>query len=143
MLANPVVVPAYATPEVWGLALLAMWAEIGTELALLRRMRMSFGALRPLLLINVATWLSFLLAIDMCDKRGVRGAQMVGVVAALEAGVVIVEALLMRAMIGRAMGSSPRQVLGLGQALRVSFLGNLVSIAVSIVAPIVLVWLFR
>lgn len=66
---------------------------------------------------------------------------MVGALAALELGVVIVETLLMRAMIGRGVRDGSRPPLRLGQALRVSSVGNLVSITVSLVMPFAFIWL--
>ena len=141
MLANPVVVPAYASPEIWGFALLAMWAEIGTELSLLRRMGRAAGAIRPLVIINVMTWLVFLLAVDWFDKRGVQGVGMAGVFAALESLVVIVETILIRASIGRRERGAARQLLMWGQAVKVSLMGNLVSITVSLIMPFAIFWL--
>ena len=143
MLANPVVVPAYASPEIWGFALLAMWAEIGTELSMLRRMGITSGAIRPLMLINLMTWLAFLLAVDWFDGRGVHGSGLVVVFAVLESLVVIVETILIRAMIGRGVGGALRQPLMFVQALKVSLVGNSVSITVSLVMPVAIFWLLR
>lgn len=142
MLANPVVVPLYAPWEVWALAGVAMWAEIGSEVSLLRRMGWATGAKRPLVLINLATWLSFLLAVDWFSRQNLRGAHMVAAISGLEAFVVIAEALLMRAMIGRVPGA-PRHPPGLGQALAVSLVGNLVSIVTGIALPVVFFWLLH
>lgn len=143
MLANPVVVPAYASPVIWGFALLAMWVEIGTEVPLLRRMGMASGAIRPLVLINLMTWLAFLLAVDWFSGRGVQGSGMVVVIAALESLVVIVETILFRQTIGRGVGGVSRQPLMFGQALKVSLVGNLVSITVSLVMPVAIFWLLQ
>lgn len=150
MLANPVVVPAYASPLVWGFALLATWAEVGTALSMLRRMGKAAAALRPLLLINCMTWLAFLLAMDWCDRHGLwdgrQGVQVVRfaiVVATLELLVVIVEALLLRAMLRVVIGGGSRRALGLAQALQVSVVGNLVSIAVSLLVPMATFVLLR
>ncbi|MBM4060228.1 MAG: hypothetical protein FJ265_03890 [Planctomycetes bacterium] len=138
---NPVILPAYAAPENWALALIAMWAEIRTTLALLRSMDRATGTVRPLFLLNLMTWLAFLLAMDWCDSLGLLHRWFVWVVAALEAIVVTIEANLIWAMLARPTGSPSARPLPFVQALRLSLLGNLVSITVGIALPAAVFWL--
>src|SRR5262245_57284347 len=135
MLANPVVVPPYADPRVWGFALLAMWAEVYTVMGLLRR----FGSgsqrlLAPLVGINLATWMLFLVGVDCADRCQL---PMVTAITVLEGLVVLVEAVLLHAMtrvrlFSRGVRCEP---LTWSRAFFVSLVGNLVSIAVSIALP--------
>lgn len=139
MLANPVVIPAYATPEIWAVALLAMWAEIKTEIALLRRHIPAAGLSGSLLLLNIVTWLAFLIAVHGLDSDGVSpGWSLAG----LELCVVVVETLLIWA--GLRVWARTRQhpSLRMMHIAWVALAGNLVSIGVSL-APVAVMWLLR
>lgn len=139
MLANPVVIPAYAAPEVWAVALLAMWAEIKTEIALLRRHVPTAGIASHLLLLNIVTWLAFLIAVDRLDRHGISlGWSVTG----LEACVVIAESLLMWIGLRAWARAQQSSALPMMRVAWVALVGNLVSIAVSL-APVALMWLVR
>ena len=89
-------------------------------------------------MINVATWLVFLC---MLSGRGFAyrpWQAVVGMLAGMEAGIVLVEAVLFRLTIRRA--DVPGTRIPWRQALVASLLGNLVSIAVSLV-PVATIWL--
>lgn len=134
---NPVVIGSFH-PAVLALAGIAMWAEIAVELTMLRRLRGSERNLTaPLLLLNLTTWSAFLLALDACGKVVRDGASFVGAIAALEGAVVLVEAALLHALMHDRLlvrGLALRTIT-LPQALRVSCVGNLVSIVVSLLLP--------
>ncbi|MBK8100978.1 MAG: hypothetical protein IPK26_28175 [Planctomycetes bacterium] len=141
MLANPIIIPAYADPFLWTVALLAMWAEVETEARLLRRFGWIAGVVPRLLLINVATWLVFLCVLAWLSGRGLLyrpWPAVAGVIAGLEGCIVLVEAVLLRLMIRRADVQGTR--IPLRQAATASLLGNLVSIAASLV-PVATIWL--
>jgi len=127
MLANPVVVPAYSEPFVWGLALVAIWAEVRAVLWLLRRAGNDVPALQaPLFGVNLTTWFVLLIALDRADRWQL---PMGWTIAALEVVVVLVEAVLLHAATrGRLFTRDlPVRPIGWGRALAVSLLGNLVS----------------
>jgi len=139
MLANPVVVPMYAEPVVWGFAIVAMAAEVRTVLWLLRRMRRDVAGLAaPLFLTNLTTWLPFLVAVDSLPARSGLGLTLS--IGGLELAVIVVETFLLRALCaGRLFARNPRcGTVTLRQALGLSFAGNLASIVTSMLLP----WLF-
>jgi hypothetical protein len=124
MLANPVIIPAYANPLMWAVALLAIWGEIATTTALLRR-HAAQGLARALFVFNAATWFAFLVAVDRLDAAGVKSFWSI---AELEGAVVVVETgLLWIALRSRAL--APRPV-GLLTVLRAVFVGNVVSVVI-------------
>ena len=139
MLANPLVMPAYASPEIWLVALVAMLAEIRTEVALLRRHVGAVDLSQSLLLINIMTWLVFLIAVDRLDAS----APLLGwSIAGLELAVVIAETFLIWGHLR--IGARARQASCVGFP-RVAFavlVGNIVSFAVSMV-PVAIIWLLR
>lgn len=139
MMANPVVDPACASPEVWVFAALSMWAEIHTELSMLRRMRLAIpGVWRTLLLVNVMTRTAFLLAMEELSRDR---DHLILSIAGLEATVVVVEWLLIWAALRRLARVTSQRPVGLGQVFTVSLVGNVVSIACSIVLPTSIFWL--
>jgi len=136
MLANPILLPAWADPFNVVIASVSMGAEIVAALAALRRLgRNRSGFVVPLIAINVTTWIPFLVAIELLIARS--GWDRVTTIVGLELLVVLVEAaLLRRASSGRVFSSRSRcALLGRREALLVSTLGNLVSIAVSLGIP--------
>jgi hypothetical protein len=139
LLPNPVVVPAYANPVVWVIAFVAMWAEIRTECAMLRRWGWGKDVLGTLLLVNLLTWLSFLVAMDRLEGEDLSP---VWTVSFLEAGVVAVEAALTWAALkSRARAARGRAISWRG-AFGVSFVGNQVSVLISITLEMGFAWLF-
>jgi hypothetical protein len=136
VLANPVVILASADPTDWAIALLALVAEVRADLWMLRRLgRGSRGLWGPLCAINLTTWFAFLIAVDIADRARWPMGFTIG---ALEAAVVLVEMVLIHsAMRGRlftrGLGLVP---LTWSQALLVSFVGNLVSVAISLAVPL-------
>ncbi len=130
MLANPVVIPAYATPEIWAVALLAMWAEIKTETVLLRQHVPAADLSGALLLLNIVTWLAFLIGVEWIDSQKM---PLGWGVAILEVCVVVAESLLIWIGIkvwSRAQRRSPLRIL---HVVWVALAGNIVSICVSLV----------
>lgn len=140
MLANPVVIPSYADPIIWAFALLAMCFEVWVVLQLLRRMHQNVKGLSgPLGVINLTTWFPFLVAMDHIVPA--HGPAMTATIVALELAIVGIEAILIHALMrGRffARGLSCRPI-SWRDALRVSFLGNLASVAMSIAVPLLVV----
>jgi hypothetical protein len=140
MLANPVVLPAYANPLVWTIALLALLAEVAVARALLARRGCRHASITHVLVfLNLGTWMAFLVAMELADRwRWLEGtARAVTTIGLLELGVVLVEGHLLREMargrlFSRDFGGA---ALGLGQALWVSLCANLVSIAISVAVP--------
>jgi len=139
MLANPVVIPAYADPIIWVVALVAMWAEIGTEVAMLRRQTATIGLARTLLLINIMTWLAFLMAVDSLARHGSR---LGWGIAGLEVVVVVSESILLWTVLRSGSRGRQHPPLGLLRVMWVALVGNLVSIAISM-APVALLWLLH
>lgn len=137
MLANPVVVPAYADPLLWCLAFLAMWAEIRTEAALLRRSGWSNDVLGSLLLINIMTWVVFLFALDTIATGSTPPVQPTIL---LEAGVVVAEGVLLWSALKLRARTGAGPALSLARVFAISAVGNLVSILVSIALPMALLW---
>jgi hypothetical protein len=143
MLANPVVIPAYADPVIWVLAFVAMWAEVRSVLWVMRRLGSDVrGLLAPIFAINIATWFSFLIAVHWVDRAGL---PIAFALTSLEVVVVVIEAALLHsATRGRVFTRGlPCTPLTWPRAVLVSFAGNVVSVAVSIVLPIGLVWLLE
>ena len=141
MIANPVVNPAYADPLLWGVALLAMWAEVRTVLWSMRRLGSDVrGLLAPLFAMNITTWFAFLIAIDGVHRWPLPEVLSITL---LEVGVVLVEtALLHSATRGRLFTRGlPCTPLTWPRALLVSFAGNAVSVAVSVVIPYAIIHL--
>lgn len=139
MLANPVVIPAYADPLIWGIALLAIFAEIAVAQFTLRRFGLSdphFAG--PLFVINICTWFPFLVAVDAFYLRAdAHGAPWL---LGLEAMVVVVEtALLYQACRGRFFSARTKwSPVSMRQAAWVSLLANAVSAGVSVLVPVAL-----
>lgn len=144
MLANPVTIPAHTDPWLWGVALVAMWAEVGTVLLLLRRVLRTDvrGFLAPWFGVNFTTWFAFLLAVDRADRWRLDLGLAIPV---LEVAVVLVEMVLLHsATRGRLFTSHVRcPPITWRQALLVVLLGNLVSIAVSLGVPAAVLSLTR
>ncbi len=144
MLANPVVIPAYADPITWGIAVLAICVEIAVAQFTLRRFGLSdphFAG--PLFVINICTWFPFLVAVDAFHIRAdARGAPWL---LGLEAMVVVVEtALLYQACRGRFFSARTKwSPLSVRQAAWVSLVGNAVSAGVSVLVPVALVSIMR
>lgn len=133
ILANPIVIPAYADPLDWVVAIFAMWVEMRTVIYLLgRRGNEDIGFQRPVLLANLATWLTFLVAVEWLVDRS--GWNEWATISALELLIVIVEALLIRsASKGRFFSRHLRRTpLSFRPTLIVSLAGNSVSIIVSV-----------
>ena len=135
MLANPIVVPAYANLVVWGMAMISILVEIRTALFLLRRMKrnvIGFGV--PLFVINMVTWLPFLVVLDRLPRMS--DTMWVVTVAALEALIVVIEGrLILAATRGQFFCRNlPCRAIRPGQAMYVSLTANLVSIVAMAVA---------
>lgn len=65
MLANAIVVPAYADPITWAIALVGALCEVSTVCRLLVRWGKHVDRVaQPLWAIQVSTWLPFLVAVD-------------------------------------------------------------------------------
>lgn len=143
MLANPILIPMYADPISWGIALLAVWAEVTVARAMLRRFGLTdVRFARPLYVINLSTWFAFLVAVDHWlvwpDADGIPA------LAALEAAVVVVETILIfQACRGRCFSSrTDWRPLGVRQVAMVSLLANATSIAASLLGFLLLGLLF-
>ena len=140
MLANPLALPFYTHPAIWLLVVVAMWFEVWVVLALLRRMQQDVTGLDgPLGLINLATWIPFCIALDRFAPTDLTPAVVTTV--AFEWVVVLVEAALIHALLRRKLGAPNLacQPISWRDALRLSFLGNLASVALSIVVPLLVV----
>jgi len=144
MLANPVVIPAYADPISWGIALLATFMEIAVAQFMLRRFGLSdphFAG--PLFVINICTWFPFLVAVDQFHVRADAGGApwLLG----FEALVVVAEtAFLYLACRGRFFSARTKwSPLSVRQAAWVSLLANAVSAGVSLLVPVALVSILR
>jgi hypothetical protein len=136
VIANPIVVPAHAHPIVWVVALVAIWAEVRVEMAVLRRFgRTAPQLFAPLFALNLTTWFVFLIAVDAVDRAKW---PMPGSIIALELAVVLIDAVLIHsAMHGRLFTRGLRLTPISGEnALGVSFVGNLVSVAISLLVPL-------
>ncbi|MCU0863479.1 MAG: hypothetical protein MUC36_06800 [Planctomycetes bacterium] len=138
-LPNPVVVGDIDDPIIWTIAAFAMWAEIKVVRSQLRRIRGIDSDLdNVLLLMNLWTWIAFLLAVEAWAGPGPDGVLRI---AALELAVVAVEAVLLHALMRDRFlmkGLAVRRIRW-AQAFRVSLVGNLVSIAVSLALPLAVV----
>ena len=144
MLANPVVVPIYADPITWGIAICALCVEVWVVLQLLRRMHQNVKGLDGWLgVLNLVTWIPFLIAVDRLVPSSTAGA--IAVIAGLEVAVIAVEAVLLHGLLrGKLFAHGlPCRPIGWRDALRISFLGNLASIAVSIGVPMLLVAILK
>lgn len=133
MLANPVLIPMYADPISWGIALLAVWAEVTVAQAMLRRFGLTdVRFARPLYVINLSTWFAFLVAVDHWLVYPKAGG--IPVLVALEALVVVVETILIfQACQGRCFSSHTEwRPLGVRQVATVSLVANATSIAASL-----------
>lgn len=143
MLANPIVIPIYAVPLTWAVAAVAMWAEIAAIQALLRRMGLDVAGLEGrLLVIQICTWVPFLIGVDWASS--VAPGREGWPILALELAVVVVETpLLVLAVRGwSAATRRPAASMTWTRALLASVVGNFVSAAVSLGGPLVLIWAF-
>lgn len=138
MLANPILLPAYADPINWGMALVAMLAEISAARAMMRR----FGFVDPrlatwLFAVNLATWVPFLVAVERL--RLSYSAESIPAFALLEIAVMMVETVLIRLLASGLSARVGSGALSLRRSLAVSVVGNSVSIAVSLTLPAVFI----
>ena len=134
MLANPILLPAYADPFHWGWAIVAIIIEVALARALLRRLGFADPrVVGRLVVINLVSWGLFLAALARLDVRAESGNA--AWFAVLELLVVIVEAGLILVAISRAFSSASGQPspLRLWQVACVSLCANLVSAAMSLV----------
>ena len=139
MLANPILVPAYAEPIVWVFALAAMCAEVHTAQWVMQRLGSDVrGLFAPLLGMNLVTWFVFLVAVDRATRWPLPEWLSITL---LEVAVVLVEtALLHSATRGRLFTRGlPCTELSWPRALLVSFAGNLMSVLVSVAVVMVFV----
>ncbi|MFO1076396.1 MAG: hypothetical protein U1E73_01570 [Planctomycetota bacterium] len=144
MLANPIIVPVYADPITWGMALIAVLAEIVAAQVVLRRFGLTDPRFAtPLFVVNVATWFPFLVAVDLLQLR--YDAHAIPAYTVLELMVVVIEAFLIRsATRGQFFSSRFRCVpMDLKRSMMVSVVGNSVSVGVSLLLPLVLACLMR
>lgn len=116
-----------------------MWAEIGTEVAMLRRQTGTIGLARTLLLINIMTWLALLMAVDSLARNGSRPGWGI---AGLEVVVVVSETILIWTVLRSGSRARQHPPLGLLRVMWVALVGNLVSIAISM-TPVALLWLLH
>ena len=137
MLANPVALPAYATPAVWFCAFLAAWAEIHTETAMLRRSGWGRDVRGALLKMNVITWLAFLICAEVLAMRRL---PLPWVITLLEACVIVLEAAWIWLALRRRAGRGAGPWISPLRAFAVAIVGNLVSILVSIALPNAFSW---
>src|SRR5262245_28424228 len=129
MLPDPDAVPDHATVQAVGCALLAMWAEVRTEVAMLRRSGWGHDVWEPLLLINLLTWSCLFFAPDKVKALGLSPAWMITL---LEAAIIVVEAALIWTALRFRPRVDARPAVTLLRALAVSFVGNLVSVLVMV-----------
>lgn len=95
---NPVVVPAYADPSAWLLALVCLGVEVLVVCRLLARVGVRGGWVRDrLVLLQLLSWAAFLVAID---RLGVAPGDWLTLLG-LETIVVVVEAVAMRCAFAR------------------------------------------
>ena len=135
---NPVVFRAYADPVVWSLAMLAMWGEIKTATWLLRARAPAAELQNALLLLNIWTWIVFLVGVDRIHPKDADAAVWVAV---LEVAVVVVETICIWAGVRIWARRHQRPAIGVLQAAWVALVANLVSVVISLI-PIVVVLLF-
>lgn len=140
MLANPVVIPAVANPFVWCFAFIAMWAEIRTEIALLKRLGWGADVWGSLLLTNIMTWIAFLLAMDRLADRVL---PLAWAISLLESGVVVVECALVYSSLTLRARAGAGPSVSIVRVFAISVVGNLVSILVSIALPMAFIWVIR
>lgn len=140
MLANPIVVPAYADPIHWGIALLAMGAEIATEVAMLRRAGCAVDLRRLLVLVNCMTWLAFLIALDAWGPGGI---PLIWAVTLLEVAVVAVEALLLWCALRVVARCGAGAEVSIARVIAIATTGNLVSVLVSLALGTTIGWMLR
>lgn len=136
MLANPVVFPAYAEPLIWLIAMYAMACEIKTAQAVLRKMGADPVRFGPhLFVVQLLTWIPFLFGMDWVGRHSSYPGWCI---AGMEAAVVAVEVPLIRiASRGWFLMQVPMTSgVSWRQAIVASLVGNAVSIAVSLVAPL-------
>jgi hypothetical protein len=134
VLPNPIIMPVYADPAVWLVAVVAMLAEIATVRALLRRAGLAVDPANALWLFNCASWLGFLIALEALA----RSSNSVWLVVGLEVAVVVVETVLVTVWL-RTPRTPPNAPIGTTCVFRIVLVGNLVSIAISLVPPVLLV----
>lgn len=133
---NPVVVPAYADPACWCVALVCLYAEVEVVRRLLARVGVRGGWVRDrLVVMQLVSWVVFLIAID----RLVIAPEDWSVLLGLEGAVVVVEAAAMRCAFVRSpvrttFCSWPRLLLW-------SAVGNLVSAGLCMLVAAVVRWL--
>lgn len=140
MLANPILVPAYADPIHWAIALFAMGAEIATELAMLRRIGLAADLRRLLVLFNCMTWLAFLIALDAWGGGGI---PLIWTVTLLEVAVVVVEALLLWCALRMVARCGSGAEVAITRLIAIATTGNLVSILASLAIGTTIGWILR
>ncbi len=136
MLANPIIGRLYSDPFVWGVALIAMWVEVRTVVWLLRKWGSDARGLdATLFAVNLTTWLPFLVLVDGVERWPLPTWL---AIAGLEGLVVAVEAVLLHAATrGRVFSRGlPCAPLSWPRAWCASLLGNVMSVAVSVAAPL-------
>lgn len=128
-LANPVAFPSHMTLELWLLALVAMVAEITVASRLLRRILTIQRPAWMLVLLNSASWIAFLLAVDDLTPTSYPAWR---TVAYLEGCVVLVEFLVLWLVVCESDTLRPDLRHAIVKVFAVSLVANLVSIAISI-----------
>lgn len=129
-LANPVAFPSHMTLELWLLALVAMVAEIKVASRLLRRILTNPRPAGMLVLLNTASWIAFLFAVDDLTPTSYPAWR---TVAYLEGCVVLVEFLVLWLVVCESDTLRPDLRHAIVKVFAVSLVANLVSIAISIV----------
>lgn len=129
-LANPIAFPSHMTPELWLLAALAMVAEIKVASRLLRRLLTTEHTTGMLVLLNAASWVTFLLAVDGLSPSSYPAWR---TVACLEGCVVLVEFLVLWLVVCESDTLRPGIRHGVLRIFGVSLVANLVSIVISVV----------
>lgn len=122
--------------------MVAILAEVFTVRSMLSR----FGLAEPgltmsLFVVNLATWLPFLIAVDWLQLRF--DAKAVPAFVLLELGVIAAEVFLIRMTTRGACKRLEIGALTFKRSLGVSLLGNTVSIAVSLTIPLGIIVLVR
>lgn len=137
LLANPIVLPMYANPGVWLFAVFAICVEILVVMEVLQLAGLRPKGLElPLLIVQMTTWLPFLIAMEWSERLAIHPAVATTV---LECAVIAAEVPLIRAA-SRGwfrLPGLPKGEVSRSMAFRASLLGNLVSIAVSF-GPLIL-----
>lgn len=133
---NPVLVPAFADPTCWGVALVCLYVEVEVLRRLLARAGVGGGWVRDrLVLLQLVSWAGFLVALDQLAVTSADWAMLAG----MEGAVVLVEAAAMRCVFARSpvratFGSWPR-------LLWWSAAGNLASAGLCLLVVALVRWL--